>query len=43
VLKVQHKVLKEVLVEWVLRVIQGHRVRHKELKGQQVHKERKEE
>ncbi len=42
-LKVQHKVLKEVLVEWVLRVIQGHRVRHKELKGQQVHKESKEE
>jgi hypothetical protein len=43
VLKVQHKVLKEVLVEWVLRVIQVHRVRHKELKGQQVHKEHKEE
>ena len=39
----QHKGLKEVLVERVLRVLQEHRVRHKELKGHQEHKEHKEE
>jgi len=43
VLKVQHKGLKEVLVKWVLKVLQERRVRHKELKGQQEHKEHKEE